>query len=271
MTVDRDYVLGTHDEELVRLGLQHRVWRPHALRAWMAAGFTIGDTIVDVGCGPGHAALDLAEITGAGGRVVAVDRSRRFLTALETAAAARGVRHIQTVECDLDRDPLPNVEADGVWIRWVFAFVRQPKDLLSRAVRLLKRGGSIVVYEYFDYSTWRFAPRSEVFERFVNTVMETWRAEGGEPDIALNLPAWFADEGMDIISMKAIVDVVRRRDFIWQWPSTFVTVGLARLVELGRMSRDAAEETANEFARRADDDRTVMMTPGVLEITARKR
>ncbi len=27
-TTDRDYVLGTHDEELERLGLQHRVWRP---------------------------------------------------------------------------------------------------------------------------------------------------------------------------------------------------------------------------------------------------
>src|SRR5678816_202122 len=78
-TVEQDYVLGTHDEELNRLGLQHRVWRPRALDAWRRAGFTIGQTILDVGCGPGYATLDLAEIAGTTGRVVAMDRSARFL------------------------------------------------------------------------------------------------------------------------------------------------------------------------------------------------
>ena len=32
-TAERDYVLGTHDDEVMRLGLQHRVWRPRALDA----------------------------------------------------------------------------------------------------------------------------------------------------------------------------------------------------------------------------------------------
>src|SRR5438094_1173159 len=30
---EKDYILGTHDEELLRLGLQHRVWRPVVLRS----------------------------------------------------------------------------------------------------------------------------------------------------------------------------------------------------------------------------------------------
>src|SRR3954463_9710581 len=51
--VDADYVLGTHDEEIERLGLQHRVWRPRVLAGWQRAGFTSGMTIADVGCGPG--------------------------------------------------------------------------------------------------------------------------------------------------------------------------------------------------------------------------
>ncbi len=34
---DRDYVLGTHDDEIYRLGFQHRVWRPRALDAWWTA------------------------------------------------------------------------------------------------------------------------------------------------------------------------------------------------------------------------------------------
>ncbi len=44
MTHEKDYILGTHDDEIVRLGLQHRVWRPRALDAWRRAGFTTGQT-----------------------------------------------------------------------------------------------------------------------------------------------------------------------------------------------------------------------------------
>src|SRR5437667_12597218 len=83
---ERDYVLGTHDEELLRLGLQHRVWRPRALDAWRRAGFTVGQTLIDVGCGPGYAAVDLAEIVGPSGRIIALDRSQRFLAALQRSA-----------------------------------------------------------------------------------------------------------------------------------------------------------------------------------------
>ncbi|MEK6375327.1 MAG: methyltransferase domain-containing protein [Acidobacteriota bacterium] len=107
MTITDDYVLGTHDQELARLGLQHRVWRSRALDAWTRVGFTAGQTLLDVGCGPGYAALDLAEIAGAGGRVVAVDRSARFLDALRSAAVRNGLTNITARQVDLDADALP--------------------------------------------------------------------------------------------------------------------------------------------------------------------
>jgi len=160
MSGERDYVLGTHDDEVARLGLQHRVWRLRVLEAWMHAGFASGQTFVDAGCGPGYATLDLAEIAGSAGRVVSIDRSRRFLDVLETAAAQRRLGNVQAIEADLDGDELPPLAADGVWARWVFAFVRRPRQLLRQLAGALKPGGRIVIYEYFDYGTWRFASRS---------------------------------------------------------------------------------------------------------------
>ncbi len=44
MPLDSDYVLGTHDEEIARLGIQHQVWRPHMLDAWARAGMTRGSS-----------------------------------------------------------------------------------------------------------------------------------------------------------------------------------------------------------------------------------
>src|SRR5574341_2357266 len=104
MSRDRDYVLGTHDDEISRLALQHRVWRPRALDAWRRAGFTVGQTLLDIGCGPGHASVDLAGIVGPSGRIVAIDRSRRFLDALEATRLQRDLDNITTLELDLNAE-----------------------------------------------------------------------------------------------------------------------------------------------------------------------
>lgn len=268
MSPERDYVLGTHDEESARLLLQHRVWRPRALDAWRRAGFTVGQTLIDLGCGPGHAAVDLAEIVGPSGRIVAIDRSRRFLDTLEATCRQRGLDQITPLELDLNTAGPPPGAADGAWARWVFAFVRQPRELLASVGGALKRGGVLVVHEYFDYRTWRLAPRSPEIEEFVRVVMESWRADGGEPDIGLDLPGWLAELGFTVTSLRPIIDVVPASNFVWQWPAGFIRVGLTRLVELGRLTAERARVIADALTAREAAPDTLMVTPALLEIIA---
>src|SRR5438445_2696199 len=211
-TAERDYVLGTHDDEIERLGLQHRVWRPRALDAWRRAGFTVGQTLLDLGCGPGYASADMAEIVGPSGRIVAIDRSRRFLDVAES----RGFPQIETREIDLDEGELPTIDADGAWARWIFAFVKRPRDLTARVRRSLKPGGILVLHEYIDYGAWQVSPRSAAHAEFVQLVMKSWRESGGEPDVGLDLPRWLTESGFEIRSLLLIVDFIRPTDFTWQ-------------------------------------------------------
>lgn len=271
MSPERDYILGTHDEEIERLGLQHRVWRPRALDAWRRAGFTLGQTILDIGCGPGYASLDLAEIVGPAGRVISIDRSRRFLDALELARSQRGMTNITTLESDLDTPKLPLLEAHGAWCRWVLAFVKNPRDLLVQIAVAMRPGGVLAIHEYFDYRTWRYAPRSPELEEFVSIVMDSWRASGGEPDIALELPRWLADAGFDIIGLKPIIDIVPRSNFVWEWPTSFIEVGIRRLVDLGRLTADRGRAIVEAIKERGNQPHQMMITPAVLEIIARRR
>ena len=44
---DADYILGTHDHEVARLGLQHRVWRPVVTACWQRVGITHGWRVLD--------------------------------------------------------------------------------------------------------------------------------------------------------------------------------------------------------------------------------
>ncbi|HLJ75434.1 MAG TPA: methyltransferase domain-containing protein [Thermoanaerobaculia bacterium] len=258
---DRDYILGTHDEEVARLRLQHAVWRPRALDAWRRAGFNAGQTIVDIGSGPGYASLDLAEIAS---RVIALDRSARFLDVLR----ARNNPRIEAHEVDLDRDPLPVRDADGAWARWVFAFVQQPRDLLARTRDALRPRGTIVIHEYIDYRSWRVSPQCDEHDEFVAAVIRSWRASGGEPDIGRDLPRWAEELGFEIRSMQPIVDVVRPTDFAWHWPIAFMRSGLRRLLDLGEISAERGEAIARAFAALERDRHAIMINPVVLEIIA---
>jgi SAM-dependent methyltransferase len=271
MATERDYVLGTHDAEIERLGLQHRVWLPRASAAWRRAGFTAGQTLIDVGCGPGYAALDLAGIVGPAGRVVAIDRSRRFLGALEAAARAHGVGNVEVYEQDLDERALPVTGADGAWSRWVYAFVREPRRLLERVAAALRPGGVMVMHEYVDYRAWRLSPRSEAFEGFVAEVITSWHADGGEPDIGLDLPRWLVELGCEVVDLRSISEIARPGDPVWQWPRAFVDVGLRRLVDLGRIDEARGTEVLRAFSATEATPGAFLITPTVVEIIARKK
>ena len=83
MNEESVYILGTDKEELIRLELQHKVWSSEAKRGWDLAGFKTGQTILDLGCGPGYCTEELALIVGKTGKVIGVDRSDTFYCILK--------------------------------------------------------------------------------------------------------------------------------------------------------------------------------------------
>jgi SAM-dependent methyltransferase len=265
--VDRDYVLGTHDDEIARLDLQNRVWRCRVREGWSRAGFGRCMRIMDVGAGPGFATLDLADLVGPEGSVVAVERSARFLERLRSEAARRNLRNVEIHEADLDDlVELPASNLDGIWCRWILAFVRQPRPLVNKIVSALKPGGTAVLHEYLDYASWRLMPPVPSFEEFVSAVMASWREQGGEPDIARSLPGWFEDAGAQVVSLRPIVEVVTPADEFWQWPAAFVYSGLDRLVEIGRLDAARADTMRAQFAAASVRPGVRMVTPMVLEL-----
>ena len=166
---------------------------------------------------------------------------------------------------------MPAENADGAWARWVFAFVKRPRDLVSRVFSALKRGGAIVIHEYVDYETWSFLQNSPEHEEFVRTVMRSWRASGGEPNIGRELPRWLEELGFEIRSTQIIVDVVTPRDFAWQWGRAFVRSGLQRLIDLGELSAERGEAIGRSFAANERDPQARIVNPAVLEIIAVRR
>ena len=270
MAADRDYVLGTHEEELARLGLQHRVWRAVALDCWQRAGITVGKRVLDVGAGPGYAAIDLAEIVGPTGEVVALERSQNFIRAMEETCRARSLANVRIHELDLIKDELPQYDYDFAWCRWVVSFVSDPPLLIEKLSYIMPKGSVAIFHDYGHYETWRFFPRLPMQERFREHVIATWRESGGEPDGALQLLGLLAANGFVIRSAMPHIFCLRPRDYMWQWPVTFIETYLSRLIEMGRLDQKFSDEVRADLARAEANPNGFMVTPMVLAIIAQR-
>jgi len=268
---ERDYVLGTHDAEVDRLNFQHSVWRSEVQQAWANAGIGRGARVIDVGAGPGFASVDLAELVGPAGRVLAAERSGRFLRILGEIAAAAGHRNIETAEIDLMTHAIPGTRFDAAWCRWVACFVPDPGKLVDRIHDALRPGGAAVFHEYVEYESYQLLPPSAPVRSFVEAVFESWRSQGGEPNIARALPRLLTDRGFDLRAVRPIALAARPSDRLWNWPAGFIRTNVPRLVELGMRDEAWGRAALDAVAAAERDSASIFITPTVLEIIATKR
>lgn len=262
--MDEDYVLGTHGEEVERLGLQHRVWRPRMLDAWRRAGFGPGQTILDVGAGPGYASIDLAETVGPNGKVIALEHSASFIGSLADRAARHGIGNIEAREQDVSVSGFGAAVADGAWCRWLLSFVADPERTVGHIAQALKPGGVAVFHEYAHYGAWQMMPPDPDQERFRSLVIKSWRDAGGEPDVGLRLPSLLVKAGLEVLEVRPLIEIVRKSDPVWQWPAAFMTTNAERLAELGYASAEEAERFATALDRAGPD--AWMITPLLVEV-----
>lgn len=269
-TPPREYVLGTSNAELERLGLQHKLWSAQALALWERAGFAPGQTIIDLGCGPGFATFDLAVLLGQTGRVIAVDESPRFLEHLRSEVARRGLRNVETVESDAQKLALPEATADGAYARWVLCFLKAPELAVAGIARALRRGGVFAIQDYFNYEALTLAPRSRIMTRVVRAVGESWRAHGGDPDFVGRLPEICTRCGLVVREIRPILRAARPGSLLWEWPTTFFRNFVPVLVQSGFLTAAEQQEFEQEWAERTKDPNTFFFTPPVFDVIAER-
>lgn len=270
----QDYVLGVHDAEIARLGLQHRAWRARALDLWRKGGLRAGARVLDFGCGPGYATLDLADIVGPTGAVLAVDRSSAFLARLGAEVKARALAHITIREADLLMPDLDLAQGFGqvdfAWARWIFAFTPDLDRALDHFAAALAPGGTAAITEYIAYDTWGFLPAEPVIARFCAHVMKSWRARGGEPNVAGQVMAGLIARGFTVHAVEPVLELVTRSDPLWDWPESFVQSNVPRLVELGDLTAAEGQEILTAWERARLHPQTRMITPLTAQILAKK-
>lgn len=120
-------------------------------------------TWADLGAGRGTFTRALASILGRGSRVLAVDRDRRAVRALQRLAGGPpGEAQVVAIRGDFHRlDQLPQfsgIELDGVLFANALHFASDVTSILLQAARHLRSEGRLVVIEYDGASPSRWVP-----------------------------------------------------------------------------------------------------------------
>jgi SAM-dependent methyltransferase len=268
---EHEYILGTHGKELRRLNFQHQVWAEQTAGAWSDAGFGPGDRLLDVGCGPGYAAFDLANLVGATGEVLAVDVSQRFLDHLQAQIRARGISNIRCELKDVERLELPERSVDGAFARWVLCFTPDPSAVVAGVAHALQPGGCFAVLDYCHYQAFTVAPRSEAIDRVIHATAESFRIRGGNPDIGRELPGLMSRRGLEVRTIRPVVRVGRPGTALWQWPQSFFANYLPTLVEMQLITHAEASAFQAAWRARSEEAGAFFLTPPMVQVVGVKR
>ena len=152
-----DRVAGRYDllNSLMSAGLHHR-WRE---RAADRAEVVPGDSVLDVCCGTGDLALELAGRVTPAGRVVGCDFSEPMLDLAREKAAGRGAESVRFEWADALNLPYDADRFDAVTVGFgVRNFADRDRGLQEMA-RVLRPGGRLVVLEFTE-------PRRPPFSTF---------------------------------------------------------------------------------------------------------
>jgi SAM-dependent methyltransferase len=167
-----------------------------------------GDHVVDVGCGFGDSAQELAALVGPTGAVVGIDAAPRFIEVAAGEAAAAGVENLSFAVADVEAGPLEG-PFDYAFSRFGTMFFANPVNALRNVRAGLVPGGRLVMV------VWRSKPENEWVQRALD-VVERFARKPDEYEEPTCGPGPFsmanADTTSGILKSAGFTDISLRRN-----------------------------------------------------------
>ncbi len=267
---EREYILGTDRAELERLEFQHQAWVAQLYAVAARAGLRTGDTLLDLGCGPGFTSLELARIVGPQGRVIACDASERFLGFLAEERTRRGLVQIEPRRARVEELEQAPGSLDAAYARWLFCWLPDPGAALQSVARMLKPGGVLILQDYLDWGAMKLLPHSAPFARGVQTCLQSWKDGGSAIDVMELLPDLARGCGLrvELFETRARLGAVGSLE--WRWIEEFFRSYLPKLVAQGRFPAAELEAWSAEWRTRAQQGTSWCLAPTMADLVLRR-
>ncbi len=263
MTVQSDYVIRGGIEGRERLRLISRVLRPTTLDLLKRAGVKPGFSCLEIGCGGGDVARDIADIVGANGSVLATDIDE---VQLEIAREESKAFANLTFRCSDIMQEIPQGPFDLVHARFVLTHISDPAIALGRMRFALKPDGVLVI-EDIDFRGHFAFPECPALDRYVALYTEIVRRRGGDANIGPRLPGLVQAAGFSGIRMNVVHPAGAEGEVKLMTPITMENIA-GNVVAAGLTSETEAKEIVDALYAFARMPGTVSGVPRIFEVWA---
>ena len=185
-------------------------------------GLRSGESLLDVGCGPGFLLWEMAHEVGALGRVVGVDVSADMLTLARNRCAEQKI--ISLEEANALSLPFADETFDVVVSTQVYEYVADIATALTEARRVLRTGGRmLIVATDWESSVWNNSDDARMAR-----VLEAWREHGADSRLPRTLPKRLRDAHLTLDRVAVIPIINLEYD-----PNTYSQSMIAVLAKFG--------------------------------------
>jgi SAM-dependent methyltransferase len=213
------------------------------LEAYLAdAALPTGTRVLEVGCGTGAVTRTIAAQPGVA-EAVGVDPSPVFVA--RARELAEGLASVRFEAADGQALPFPAASFDAVVFHTTLCHVPEPRALLAEAVRVLRSGGCVAIFEG-DYAAASLATRAgDPLERCADAFREHFVHD---PWLARRLPALVHAAGLRVATVRghSYVEALAPGFMLRSW----VDMGADALAASGQVAPREAEELKAEARRR---------------------
>ncbi len=160
-----------------------------------------GESILDLGSGPGFLACELAQEVGAAGRIVAVDISSDMnsIASKRIAAAGFGDR-VDIVEGDATALEFADATFDAAVSTQVIEYLAEPAAALHQLARALRPGGRLVIIDTdWDSLVWAAMDR-----RRASRIAAAWNEHLPDPYLPRSLAPRLRGAGFEVREIRIV-------------------------------------------------------------------
>jgi ubiquinone/menaquinone biosynthesis C-methylase UbiE len=157
-----------------------------------------GESVLDVGSGPGFLAASIADATGPTGSVCGIDVSAPMVELARNHCAQ--VPWTTFSQADAMHLPFPGNSFDAVISTQVLEYIRDVDTAVAEVNRVLHPGGRVVIVDTdWDSIVWHSSNRNRM-----NRVLSAWEAHAADPYLPRTLSNRLAGAGFEVKSQEVV-------------------------------------------------------------------